>query len=133
MMELSTEYENKLKQEIAESSPHISELLDLSVLKQEYAQNKFENCFDVLYTKYKRVRRLRRDGNCFYRAFLFQLMEHCILTDDKTQYNKIVSIIEQSKEDLMKNAGYDEIVIEDFYDTLLDSFKKLADVSKDKA
>ena len=33
----------------------------------------------------------------------------------------------------MKNAGYDEIVIEDFYDTLLDSFKKLSDVTKDKA
>ena len=71
LMELNQEYENKLKQEIAESSPHISELLDLSVLKKEYAQNKFENCFDVLYTKYKQVRRLRRDGNCFYRAFLF--------------------------------------------------------------
>ena len=33
----------------------------------------------------------------------------------------------------MTNAGYDEIVIEDFYDTLLDAFKKLADVPKAKA
>ena len=33
----------------------------------------------------------------------------------------------------MTNAGYDEIVIEDFYDTLLDAFKKLAEVPKEKA
>ena len=33
----------------------------------------------------------------------------------------------------MVNAGYDEIVIEDFYDTFIDALKKLADVPKDKA
>ena len=60
-------------------------------------------------------------------------MEHCILTEDKTQYNKLIGIIEGSKQDLMTNAGYDEIVIEDFYDTLLDAFKKLAEVPKEKA
>jgi len=132
-MELSQDVENQLKKEIAESTPYISDLLDLGVLKQEYASNKFENCFDVLYAKYKRVRRLRRDGNCFYRAYLFQLFEHLILNDDKTLYNKLVGIIEKSKEDLMTNAGYDEIVIEDFYDTFLDALKKLAEVPKEKA
>ena len=33
----------------------------------------------------------------------------------------------------MVNAGYDEIVIEDFYDTLLDAMKKLAEIPKEKA
>jgi len=105
--------------------------MDLGVLKQEYAQNKFENCFGVLYQKYKNVRRVRRDGNCFYRTFLFQLFEHLVLNDDKTQYNKLIDIVTKSKEDLMLN-GYDEIVIEDFYDTLLDALKGLAEVTKDK-
>lgn len=58
--------------------PHIGALQDLGVLKEEYQANKFENCFDVLYAKYKNVRRMRRDGSCFYRAFLFQLFEHLI-------------------------------------------------------
>ena len=133
MMELSQEVENRLKAEIAESTPFVSDLMDLATLKEEYAHNKFENCFDVLYAKYKRVRRLRRDGNCFYRAFLFQLFEHLILEDDKTYYNKLIEIVEKSKEDLMTNAGYDEIVIEDFYDTLLEALKKLAEVPKEKA
>ena len=53
MIELSIDYENKLKQEIIDSTPFISELMDLGVLKEEYRENKFENCFDMLYTRYK--------------------------------------------------------------------------------
>lgn len=64
-------YEAQIRQEINESMPHISELQDLSVLKEEYKANKFENCFDVLYSRFRNVRRMRRDGSCFYRAFLF--------------------------------------------------------------
>lgn len=53
MIELSIDYENKLKQEIIDSTPFISDLMDLGVLKEEYRENKFENCFDKLYTRYK--------------------------------------------------------------------------------
>ena len=53
MIELSIDYENKLKQEIIDSTPFISELMDLGVLKEEYRENKFENCFNMLYTRYK--------------------------------------------------------------------------------
>ena len=65
------EYANQLKKDIEESSPFVSDLLPLEVLKEEYRENKFENCFDDLSTKYKQVRRMRRDGNCFYRAYLY--------------------------------------------------------------
>ena len=54
-----------------DSMPHISEMMDLGVLKEEYKANKFELCFDVLYARYRNVRRMRRDGSCFYRSFLF--------------------------------------------------------------
>ena len=79
--------------------PHISDVMDLGILKEEYAANKFENCFDVLYARYKNVRRMRRDGSCFYRAFLFQLFEHLILNkeQDKELYEKIKKITEDSK------------------------------------
>jgi len=64
-------YAEQIRKEIAESMPHISDMADLGVLKEEYKENKFENCFNVLYERYKNVRRMRRDGSCFYRAFLF--------------------------------------------------------------
>lgn len=68
---LNQEYENELKNQINESTPFVSDLMDLGILKEEYKENKFENCFDEVFKRYKQVRRLRRDGNCFYRAFLF--------------------------------------------------------------
>lgn len=53
MIELSHDYENKLKQEINDSTPFISDLMDLGVLKEEYRENKFENCFSTLYSRYR--------------------------------------------------------------------------------
>ena len=76
---LNEDYQNQLKKDIEDQMPFITDLLDLAVLKHEYQDNKFELCFDELSKRYTRVRRLRRDGNCFYRAFLFQVFEHFIL------------------------------------------------------
>jgi len=88
---------------------------------------------------YKHIRRLRRDGNCFYRAFLFQLFEHYALAlaeakngdvqQYKKNYNSLVEKVEASKKDMCDNAGYDEIVIEDFYDVFIATLKKLADLN----
>jgi hypothetical protein len=41
-------------------------------------------------------------------------------------------VLEGSKKDLM-SVGYDEIVVEDFYDIFLDEFKKLATIDKAQA
>ncbi len=123
-------YAEEIRREVNESMPHISDMMDLGVLKEEYAANKFENCFDVLYAKYTKVRRMRRDGSCFYRAFLFQLFEHCIQnTNDRSLLENIKRITEASKEDLMTNAGYDEIVIEDFFDAFKDAVNKLETIA----
>ena len=99
--------------------PFISDLQDIAVIKSEYENNKFEKCFDELSKRYKNIRRLRRDGNCFYRAFLFQLFEHFIQTKG-TDYKNFVKTVEESKDDLIKNGGYDLIVIEDFYDVFVE-------------
>ncbi len=44
----------------------------------EYAETGFKDCFEQLIKiesdggrGFSHIRRLRRDGNCFYRAFLF--------------------------------------------------------------
>ena len=106
------------------SMPHVGDLQKLNVLKIEYKANKFEQCFDVLHKDYKFVRRMRRDGSCFYRSFLYQLFEYCINNkEDRSVLNKIIRITEESKEDLMINAGYDELVVADFFN----AFKKAVD------
>lgn len=101
----------------------------MNIIKAEYENNKFEKCFDELYKRYKHVRRIRRDGNCFYRAFLFQLFEHFIETKGK-DYEDFLKLVEGSKDDLVKNGGYDLIVLEDFYDVFYESLSKLKQVNK---
>ena len=115
--------------------PFISEVKDIQVVVQEYAESKFAaSVIELTKDKaeggrgYKHIRRLRRDGNCFYRSFLFQLFEHYALNmkTHETQYKKLIEIVKESKDDLVKNGGYDEIVIEDFYDCFLEALEKLA-------
>lgn len=122
--------------------PFISELLETQLVLNEYIETKFEDSFSTLIKPvseggrgYTHIRRLRRDGNCFYRAFLFQLFEHYAMnmnTDEQTKLNyaKLVNVIIESKEDLVKNGGYDEIVVEDFYDTFLEALQKLEELPK---
>ena len=44
---------NDLKEEIAANSPHISDLMSVDVLQQEFAGNQFESSFVDLKTRYK--------------------------------------------------------------------------------
>lgn len=131
-IELNVEYQNQLKKDIEDTMPFITDLVDLAVLKEEYRDNKFENCFDDLVKRYSRVRRLRRDGNCFYRAFLFQVFEHFIHNKDSKLYEQVIANVEKSKKDLME-IGYDEIAIEDFWDVFMSELKKLKTIDADKA
>ena len=48
-------------------------------------------------------------------------------------YKKLITRIEGCKKDMMEHGGYDEIVIDDFYDTFLDNLKKLATLKDDYA
>ena len=93
--------------------------MSINVLKEEFAGNQYENSFIEIQSRYKQVRRLRRDGNCFYRAFLFQFFEWFILNKHtetgKKAYLDFLKTTEESKVDLVANAGYDDIAIDDFY------------------
>ena len=101
---------------------------------EEYRENKFENCFSVLYERYKSVRRMRRDGSCFYRAFLFQFFEHLITTThNRDLLDRVRIITADSKEDLMINAGYEEEAIQDFFDVFQSTVNNLERVEPSQA
>jgi hypothetical protein len=76
--------------------PFISEKFETDIVLHEYLETKFEDSFRTLINSkeeggrgYKHIRRLRRDGNCFYRAFLFQLFEHYALELKTQPENKL--------------------------------------------
>jgi len=134
-IKLNEDFQNQIQEEIENSSPFISDLTPIDIVKAEYQDNfKFEQSFLELQKRYSRVRRLRRDGNCFYRAYLFQVFEFFINATGTTeaptpctQYEAFLKTVENSKKELT-SMGYDEIAVEDFYDIFLEKAKKLREI-----
>lgn len=68
---------------------------------------------------------MRRDGSCFYRAFLFRLFEYLINhKDDKEMWEKIEKKFDDGLEFLIKN-GFNKIVAETFAESTCDFLKSL--------
>ena len=113
--EMSLEYENFLRQEVEQTTPLISEELPVSILLDDYKSNQ-EYSYSVkqITDKYKYIRKVRRDGNCFYRSFIYRIFEYICIKNNKNLYEHIVKKINESKE-LIKRNGYDWSFIEDFY------------------
>ena len=113
--EMSIEYENALREQIKLSTPWISEQLNINILLDDYKNNfEYANSIKEITNKYKYIRKVRRDGNCFYRSFIYRLFEYICMKNDNALYEKIKKKIMEAK-DLIKNNGYDWTFIEDFY------------------
>ena len=90
--------------EIRENQPLCSERSDIATLKQLYQQqqqhdgggscdsssNYFIQGVDYLESCYSGIRRVRGDGNCYYRAFLYSLCEH--LKQDPIELNRVLEL-----------------------------------------
>lgn len=74
--------------------------------------------------QYKKYRILRRDGACFYRAFMFRLFEKFI--ECGTTLPELAVAAERIREgqEFMIENGFDKIVIEDFCDLANTTLKR---------
>ena len=113
--ELSIEYENSLKQEIQLTTPLISEELPISILLEDYkSNNEYSASIKEITEKYKYIRKVRRDGNCFYRSFIYRIFEYISIKNNKSLYEKMCHKIKEAKELIQRN-GYDWTFIGDFF------------------
>ena len=120
--ELILDYENNIRKEIEETTPLVSEDFNINILIDEYKSNEeYIKIIENICKKYKSIRKVRRDGNCFYRCFIYRLFEHICIKNDKELFVKIKQKIIDAKELTGKN-GYDWVVVEDFYDIFLKEF-----------
>lgn len=81
-----------------------------------------------LASKYS-IRKVRGDGNCFYRSFLFSYLEELLTLYNSNNINlkslaeneriRVEALIIKSKDELI-TMGYSEIAIECFHDVFLD-------------
>ncbi|KJE90158.1 peptidase C65 Otubain [Capsaspora owczarzaki ATCC 30864] len=113
--------EERVRDEIAASSELVSDPLPTSVLLDEYKENKdaFRDKLKDVTSKYDSFRRVRGDGNCFYRAFGFALLQQILHRGTEEQARKLYQQAVASKA-LLVAQGYTEYTIEDFYDSYVE-------------
>jgi hypothetical protein len=116
------QFQNELVKEIEHTSPLVSDKMGINYLISEFKDSHFVTSIKEIEQKYKFIRTVRRDGNCFYRSFMFRLFEQLSLTKNQKLYNNVLKIIEESKDLIVRN-GTQWFVLEDFYNIFLSEWK----------
>ncbi|KAK1793251.1 hypothetical protein P4O66_011650 [Electrophorus voltai] len=94
------------------------ESISAQFLEETGAPNKFQdNCHEFEY-----IRRVKGDGNCFYRALCFQLLESLLSNESDMQRFKDKLIRGQQE---LLTAGFDESTFKDFLSTFLSVLDQL--------
>lgn len=129
--------QNQILLEISQNQPLIDILISPSTLinteyKEEYSMPGFIPGLQYLSTKYL-MRKVRGDGNCFYRSFLFAYLERLVMdyhnesiNENNSKHdeikqravdecNRFIIRIKACREELI-TLGYSEIAFESFYD-----------------
>eukprot|EP01084_Bolivina_argentea_P246683 412799_1 len=108
-----------------EKQPLVSPIKSLDVLLKEFTDHvNFTRQMNVLISmnKHSSYRQMRRDGNCFYRAFLLGLFETIEKTKNLTLLTKVSENVMTSLHRCLK-FGYEAFTIEDFYYAFLDELQ----------
>lgn len=121
--------QNALRDDEAKNRPLVGDKEPLSALAAEYESGSatFQEKIEHLSSDYSAIRRSRGDGNCFFRCFLFALLEHLLHHGTPTAFSHFRQRIAAS-EQALRDLGYSEFTWEDFSGT----FKELVDAAESK-
>ena len=118
---LNVEMENSIRQDIDQNTPLVSEILDISSLIDEYIENdQYIASVKEIADKYRFIRKIRRDRNCFYRGFVYRIFEYICIYRNDSLFQKMLGKIDEAKT-LAKKYTQSEI-IDDFYRTFFREF-----------
>ena len=122
------------------AQPLTSPLLPIGTLKRQYtgdAQAGFLRSATFLGEKYSSIRRVRGDGNCYYRAFLYSLCEQLLRGlllphggggYHREEFRRLRNLVASSLEWVCK-YGYDEHTIDMFHEELVGLFDLIEELS----
>lgn len=117
--------------QISESTPLIGDLETISVLEAEYADDAVYNGkVKDLAKRYRSIRRIRPDGNCFFRAFAYNYLE--FLSRHRPELAKFQALGHSSKEKLI-SLGFPAFTLEDFQAIFIEVLDRVAAVPEDQA
>lgn len=117
---------DEIKAGIAEEQPLVApSAVPLGVLDADYAGNaRFLAKLEGAKAKYGMLRRVRGDGNCFYRAYLFGCLEWYARAEEGAERAAFRAAVEGSMRPLL-DAGQSEFVLEPFWETIMDEIKHI--------
>lgn len=95
----------------------MSEKFPVSVLNSEYSDEVYANKVKKLEGKYSELRKVRPDGNCFFRGFAYSYLEY-LAQHKKEEYDVFLDRAIKSKDKLVQ-LGFPQFTIEDFYETVI--------------
>ena len=84
--------------------------------------DKIINDDNIIINTYKKFRRIRKDGNSFYTCFIYRLFEYICINQNKSLFDKICKIVNDSS-NLIINSGYDWETLKEFYSVFIEMFK----------
>lgn len=135
--ELTVQQVEAIQREISAAQPMIAALSPVTALLVDYENAElkgFVSGINYLSSKFSALRKVRGDGNCFYRAFLFGYLETLLndyLSADsekksaaEQEQKRVLSIVESSMVALVA-VGYSEFTIETFYDEFLELIQNI--------
>jgi len=108
---------------VAELHPLIGSKESLSCLVTEYKQDLiYKSKSEKLCDMYTSIRRVRPDGNCFYRGFGYSYFEK--LLNNENEWKRFQALVVGTKDQLLAQ-GFPKFTLEDFYDAFMDVVNRL--------
>lgn len=101
-----------LKKE-TEQQPLIGTKIPIDSLREEYkdGSEEYKRNVEHICGKYAQRRSTRGDGNCFYRAFWFRLVEHA---KENGTLEKLAQAVKDSSKDIQVSGAYELHLVQDF-------------------
>ena len=119
---LNAEIENIIREDIEKNTPLISDILPITLLIDEFINNQqYIDSVKQIANKYQSIRKIRRDGNCFYRGFIYRIFEYICMNNISSLYEKMLKKIDEAKELAKKNILVASL-IDDFYNVFIGEF-----------
>jgi len=114
-----------IEKEIKETQSLTSEKLPTDALRTLYDKDSnFDKGVLYLAKNYRDVRRVRGDGNCFYRALLYGMCESLLIRPQERQ--RIIAKIQESIDEITK-YGYERFTVEAFWEELVELLQNMTE------
>ncbi|KAI8902735.1 peptidase C65 Otubain-domain-containing protein [Globomyces pollinis-pini] len=116
------DYEREIKNQTIGNTPMVGNLEGFASLEVEYQQGVpiYLEKIETLKELCSQTRSIKKDGNCFYRAFGFRLCEIINENVGSAWHSYIIDKCEKTK-DILTQQGYDMSILEDFYEPFNDA------------